>query len=953
MAVKYRLLLLLCFPVLLTAQSSTGKRLIYRMTTAQAERLLLEEPDPLLRQLLTAPPVDSFPPFAGVEVERNGTGHYLVVGARGEVLEATYRHVTDLQLVELPTERGVAFRLLDERGMSVTNARATLGSTRIPYDPMTESYRRAKDPKGDFLTVRTEHEMLFYRVETGKKTASVLEQRVRYWRRTPAGRWITLPVRAVYRLMRGVAGFVKRGLRGEWQLRNPFRGLLPQKNRKSWNGYLALSQPRYRPGDTLVLTAYLTDQRGRPLRESVQLSIREGGRQRRMVFEQRIEPDGQTPGAAPLTSPAPGRLVLRLPLADTLQLDLRYDVELRGEHGRRRTQFRLEDYQLDRTEFTLTTSQVEYTGTEAVALLATARDRNGNSLRDGELRYVIVTERPLDYHADYVFLPDTLHTDRLELNPAGATTLVLPDSIFPAASLRVGVRAVFRDGAGEQEQVRTSFTYRRPAGGLDLALREGNVVVRTTHNGTPTTERLLLARHRIGGGMETTSIMTPHREPLRPEVLRYAVRRAPNAHPVTLSPTRFQKQVMPVTARRWTDTVAFVVPNPYRLPVIYRIYRERRLLAEGTTDSTLVWTRRERGDDGYHLRLSYVLGGRSATQKAEIQHRKRQLDLTLDHVPVARPGEAVEVTVRARDYRGKPAAGVVLTSGAPSTIFEQKTFTTPRIRYRTPPAPLRDEKLTFSPKTDNPPPDTLTRRWFERLELADQDFYRLRFPTEGVFLEYEPAPDTTERYLAQVAPYVVENGRMEAVYLVYLNRQPVYHYLNQTDYPYSFAAPPGKHQLTIRTRAREIELKNVELRAGQKLTLVVNRSAPRGPDWRQRYRERNVGTGLTRQELRSLENSTLVLRPHTPRFQWVQRDSTRIFRLPPRGGRILVGPVPRLSSLRLHRADTTFRLRFEPGFSYQLNTERDRLYEYNFAPHFQPDSLLPAHTFPPDRKSVV
>src|SRR5690606_25395026 len=74
------------------------------------------------------------------------------------------------------------------------------------------------------------------------------------------------------------------------------------------------------------------------------------------------------------------------------------------------------------------------------------------------------------YYNKLTFVPDTLWSHHLKLDPLGDTKLSLPDSIFPNASLEYNVEATFTNTENERHTKTLTLSYDARAYGVEYEL---------------------------------------------------------------------------------------------------------------------------------------------------------------------------------------------------------------------------------------------------------------------------------------------------------------------------------------------------------------------------------------------------------------------------------------------------------------------------------------------------
>src|SRR5690606_6251156 len=105
------------------------------------------------------------------------------------------------------------------------------------------------------------------------------------------------------------------------------------------------------------------------------------------------------------------------------------------------------------------------------------------------------------------------------------------------------------------------------------------------------------------------------------------------------------------------------------------------------------------------------------------------------------------------------------------------------------------------------------QRWSRQMGLDSLAYYQFLYPQQGLFNSYSPTSDS----LTQFAPFVVDEGRVEPVHVIFVDEVPVYFSHASTAPAYAFPADSGYHHLKLRTARHIIHLDSVYFRQGQKL----------------------------------------------------------------------------------------------------------------------------------------
>jgi TonB-dependent SusC/RagA subfamily outer membrane receptor len=931
-----RLLLLLFFCGLLTtaqaqqrlaaARQRSYLTKVFQLTEAQT-KLLYERGLGAARPDFFAVPVDSFPTDS-LRPQPLPLGYYLVARTEGAQLVYWLRTETDRTVAVLDNQVDLVLVVHDSLGQPRPDAQVAVARRSVPYDAATHTYRRAKAGEAGLAAVTYGGRTTFHTLERtfpGQRPSAHcnwrgVRQRVLYG--FPL-KYVTRPTRRlVYDV--GHARYANTGPVG--LLRSVFnegvRGSRQQRRSQRWTGYLVLSQPRYRPtGDTLRLKARIMRRdNGRLCRKPLTLWLASGAARKRLATLQPVRP---------------GTYEYVLPLGDTLRLrpDTEGRVYLENAKGHTvvQAEFKFEDYELDNAHYTLRVAEKEQRHGQPQAVFVRGTDANALNLLDARVRLAVVpTQPPGKLPRRQLFLPDTLWTHAQALDPLGETRINLPASIFPDVDFGYEVQATFLTADNERHEEEASVSYHRDFGQLNLALSHDSVRLGYDSLSQVRPHRATL-RIRRGGELPTLTreVRLPLALPLDFQATEYELTDAAGRS-AALELTTGNADLT-LGSDRTADSVMLAVRNPHRVPFWYFVYRGNELKYRGYAtgyhasffDKTVAT---------WHVSLHYHWGGRLQATEYTIAAPQRQLVVATNQPAVAYPGQKIKLNFTVTDERGRPVPDADLTAYAYTSKFEASaapalpSFNRPVVGRQS----QRRFRLAgrFERKQEN---RRLLpwREWHTRLGLDSLRFYQFLYPESGAFYEYQPAPGG----LTQIAPFIVDSGRVQAPIAVYVDGQPVYvHDVNQFD-AYTMVADSGHHSLSIRTRTHLITLDDVYLRPLHKLTLSLDVNHP-CTELRVEKRKPDLDDAEQQQLIRSLvlldteNNPTFATlrqgpRLRVPRPQGYQLNYQNGYRsYGGSSGRLqLVGPF-RPDSVLLRRADgLRSKFLFEPLYAYTLRPQ--------------------------------
>ncbi|NUQ22307.1 MAG: carboxypeptidase regulatory-like domain-containing protein [Saprospiraceae bacterium] len=885
--------------------------LIFRISAQEAEALYKPE-NPAFSDAFLHTPADST--MLPAKWRPSIPGHYVLVHARGEQLAGELRSFVPIYAQVLEDQLHFSLQVFDESGQHLSDAEVWLNDISVPYQPRLGLYQLPRYRKDGFLKISAKGETVFYRVEN-EVQHSPARQRWQRFRSSKVGRWVVMPGIVGLRLYQATKALFRGG--------NPRYYLRFGRKQKTYGGYMALNKPRFLPGDTVKVKAYVANHRHKPLRKPLDLML--------------YAPGKPTTTLAQIKPQSPGNYSYEFPLGDSLKLDNVYSLRFVTSHKKQEVmygQFQYEDYQLDETAYELYAPSSCRKG-EILQLEAWGKDRNGVFIADGEVQLIMLTTDISAMHDTLLRIPDTLWTHRHDLRPGEKTPIIVPDSIFPPASIHVRIDALFRNSNGELHKKSATVNYinqeyqHQPNARLWLEVGE----VCGAYYGSGATPDTVAAKLIVSlpGGKETLhqAVTLPCRFPVNPAYRGYEL--LVNGKTAKLD-LQGNSRVY-VEGYRTADSLVWVLYNPLRLPVAYTVWQGKAIWERGVcTEDSLKWARQTHSAQTMAVQCHYTWAGEPQEIEETYARFDKLLRIKLDQPALVAPGETVQVKVEAKDFRNNPAKGVQLAAGGINSQFDSwGNYEEPQITYRNRKKAIVFGEFSADRLSRRSLQQPLSARWYHKLGLSDQLRYRMRFEGDGVYAEYTDAPaDTFYQRVAQVAPYLVKNGQLQPVYLVYVNRKLVYSADVDDIPPYSFVGVEGKNTIVIRGRYAEYTLTDVVLKAGQKLELAIDVDRYAASAKALKVSVKSMPKEWTAFEKNILNQHTFilsgVLSGHVY-YLWNDNSNIHFINSNLRGQTLRVGPfMPKNQLYLLKQNDFQSRFEFEPGFTYVISPNRERLY---------------------------
>jgi hypothetical protein len=915
-AMKY---LLFLFALLMTLNTfaqrdftiQSDKAFVYKLTNEQALVLAkkenYEKELAVLKQLQT--PFDTLD-FTKTKIPHNyynlkyPVGHYVVVRASGEYLDYQFLSFNDIGVVPIEHKNKFQFYIVDTVGQFVKADKVMLDDKELKQKKGKYFYEKNKFDNKRLLIIQKGEQLVFY--EANRNNYSYDDNWfVRKWHRiTDWNIWYN-PLYA---------------LNNTWRrIYLPFKY---QWETKTY-GYITTNKPKYLPQDTVKIKAYLTRDNKVAYNSPLTIKITNYGN---FKFEKEIKPISK------------GSYIFEFPLGDSLQLDRQYQVEIwKGKKQLIQTYFKYEDYQLDEISYNLRSEKTGFKRYEPIILYAEGKDKNGQNVMDGDVEITAIVSNVRAFYDKIVLVPDTLFHYKGALELGGEMRFPLPKETIPMADFSVFVKAVFTNSNGELHEKTLNFDVISDSTLIDLRLDGDTLLVDYRVNG-----KSVPAIGKLSFGLKSSqfivekTVQLPYKEVLNP-VFEY-IRASANGNNNILNFNGYSTDLLKAPTFNLVqtgDSVFVFAYNPSGLEVNYEIYRiNRKIEKNSSNEKSIVWQDKARGKMSYRIDYEYIINGKGVQNSQNFNYAENQLTINIDQPNVVQPGETIDIKVTVKTAKNRDAKNVNLVAGAVNTQFENTNnwkYDVPFIGETSKDKPKQNYYYNNSTYLISPfrfplRQDTITEKYRKAFDLDRFIYFKLLFADKGYYEEnWNIKSDSTH---AQFAPLVVKNGVFERIHLVYANRELVYY--RDTETPYSFKGRAGYNIITIRGEDFELVLDSVYLKAGEKLVFSIDLNDlpknatvfPRENKW-------------TSAEKALLQKTIFTYRRAagypTPTYVW-QNDNI----YPSNGQKTEMnfGPftsVDNLKMIKKNQFQTEFK--FEPGFIYEIEKTRERLYQNTKFPH--------------------
>jgi len=895
---------------LVKSRQSSYYTFIYKLNDHQATRLYDDTGD-LDHSVLTT--VYDFYPTDSSYDKKLPVGHYAIIFSDGQNLHCKVKSVNNLDVRTLNNSRDLMIVCYDSTGQEVKDAKVFIKRKKIPFDPDTKSYRLKVANKKGLLAASYQGHTSYFELSRSHNNGLLKRAGKKILDTFPVNHLLS-PLVFLTNNLRGAingGGPVPPGI--YYRIRNLFGGI-------GFTGYVALNKPKYKPADTVRIKAFISRRNGKPFNKPVD------------VYLYGYSPGRSDKKIGSVDPYSRGAYKYTFVLHDSLKLslDATYTLEFRKKRRYLLSKtFQYEEYELKQNSFSVR-SENNTAGKPAILFLK-GTDSNDMPLYDVRSQIMLKPKTINQYYQPHVFVGDTLWFHETKLSATGETKVVLPDSVLPDVSMDYVASVYFLNAENEKTEKTVNLTYDKKRLQVDMELKGDSLLISPAAP-EMAGQQLTLEMHAAGRSISTKKILLPHGEKLNTLAENYSVHFRDQHKNLFL---RHQSHNLEILGNRTDDSLTVVTDNPRKIRFRYFVFKNRRMIEQGESDG-LRLSRPVDPTDHYTVSVQFVWGGESESNVYEFPFQTRNLNISLDHAPLVYPGQKANFKVTVTDALGHPVEDVDLTAYAITKKFPTASLASVPDFSKPPVTPVvvnSFEKAELSPEIIR----VLSYGYWKKiLGLDSIAIYKFLYPQSGYFENKTPAPVT------QFAPFVVTNGRVLPVRVIYVDGEPVYFSGSDLIEPYSFAIQPGEHELQLRLNSALITIPRMKFEAGRKTIFSIDREKlPEG------YTIVKMPTALKKTELSKLSRYFMLLEYN--RAHRYIRQGNRFFLLKEYyyGGTGITGPFFPGKATYVEKNKDSISFDYEPFYRYEFRDNYLKLKEANTAKHlkqspgwrFQPPSF--------------
>lgn len=901
---------------LLESRQTSYFTYIYRLTEQEAKQVYkkdLWEVNPSYFHTL----VDSFP-TKQVYDRRLPQGHYLQVYAEKNKEKLSITSVHDFEAIILNNNTDLQVQVVDLHGNIIPDAKVSVGWEKLKFNAETQTYIDRKSNQKGLLEVQYQGFTAYYNLARQHNNSFIIRGSRKLVYGTPL-KYVWIPINFTFNLSIDTYKSITQGwaqgafYRTKYFFQKIYRQTAclfddyycdyysDNKFRRKHDGYIVFNKPKYFPGDTVYFKAYLVNRRGKAVDEAVR-AILHG--QRKPIELSTLRPYHKKGGYA-------GAFVLHDSLQ--LQLDRSYDVSLRREEDQEyiRGSFHYEDYELSKNHLKLRLSEETHYRNQPFTLFASGTDENQLNLLDGRLELLIRPKTLHRFFTPQLFLPDTLLYLEKELSVDAETEIQLPDSLFPKANFDYEIQLKLLTSDNEVVTEKREVSFYHSLEEFTMELIADSLQFGYQKNGLSEKKKVqILAEDDFGNSTEVYQGTTPCQLKLEPYYSSYTIQS--DSISETFSLNAFPSLIQ-CYSERTSDSVHIVVENPRQIPFSYHLYRKNNEQKAGYTDSLTI-KQESNSKQTYFISLSYLWGGEVKEESYQVPLEENTLHLSLTQPKLVYPGQKSCIEVLVTDYKNEPVSGVDLTAYSMTSKF---SYSPPQLPYLG--KQRKGKRLInnfhfqdFNPE-EFPGMPLDYEAWKTLAGLDSIEYYQFIYPKDSIYR----ASYTALNPITQFAPFVVSDGAIEPVHIIYVDKKPVYFSWSTHSQPYAFPIDSGFHQIGLRTARHQLTLDSLYFPAGEKLIFSIDED----------IRHSQVQVQEAEPELSKREQQLLYryIFPYRntfgERFAYLELEDGRIQWLNPSTPQPvfynLAGPVA--GPLSFHLLDsTTTHFQHEPFFQYEF-----------------------------------
>ena len=804
---------------LIDSRQTSEKTYIYKITDLEAKKIyksdLWKVDSTYFHTLIDSFPTDSL--YAGDLAQ----GHYLKTYADKNKQIISITTIQDFDVFVFNNNTDLSIQVYDLQGKQIKDADVSARWKKLRFNKQTQSYLDKKSNQKGLLKVTHNGFTSYYDLSREYNNSGIkrgarklIDGTPLKYAWVPVNYAISLPVDGAKSIINGwpqgtisiTKNFFVKSYHKVACLFDDYYCDYYQNNRfrNRHTGYMVFNKPMYQPGDTVKFKAFVVTKKGKPIDKRVQ------------VILQNNRKDIELTNLAPY---AKGGYKYEFFLHDSMELQLDNNYTIRLELNDRKEyisgSFKYEDYELAKNKLTLRVDNREHFKNKELKLFAKGTDENELNLMDARLE-ILLTPKSLDKHFDNrLFIPDTLLFIKKKLDPVEETEVLLSDSTFPKANFdySINVRLLTSDNESISEGEEIVYYYESQM--FDIVTKTDSIHFDYLRNGVTEPKQVIIhSEDNFGNQSQVYEGLTPCKIELNPYYASYTIESDSLSESIDLT---VEPSLLQCFSERTKDSVFIQVQNPRNIPFIYHIYKKNTQQTFGYTDSLNI-QKKSTTRQNYYVSIRYLWGGKVREENYRIPLIDKKLNISVTQPKLIYPGQKSRIDLLVTDAEGNPVEGVDLTAYSTTKKFNYSAPQLPYLGKQRNRSVINNFTLKAFELNYHPGLQLDYNSWRTLAGIDSVEYYKFIYPKNTIYKSDYNTIDS----ITQFAPFVVSEGAIVPVHVIYVDNRPVYFSWSTNSQPYSFAVDSGYHQLKLRTTFREITMDSVYFEKGKKLIFSID-----------------------------------------------------------------------------------------------------------------------------------
>lgn len=565
--------------------------------------------------------------------------------------------------------------------------------------------------------------------------------------------------------------------------------------------YMITDKNRYKPNEHVRFKSYALTGGRTPLRKQLEVWLLNNGKPKKVGF---VNPQ------------RPGSYASEFHLHDSLKLtlDKHYTLQLREKNGRvvAGCNFKYEDYELfgNKLEVELKTGRQFHPLNNELTIKAT--DVNGLMLKDAAANIIVTTNAIRETFDPVVILPDTLLHNKMMLDPTDPTLIKIPSDLFGKSNTAYNVDVIVTNSENQRIIQSVSAVHFFSEYEIVTHFSNDSIIYELQSSGVALKD---VPAKIVHSDLDSLHVLLPFKEKINPIISNVRIETKLASRDFSM---RNLIPTLEITGGILKDSFNIALTNPQKIGVSWFIYQGNDLLSRGSGTTMEFKSSIIDRTRTYTAELLYSFGGQENIKTKEYPFTDDILNVSINLPGKVYPSQSVEALIKVEDQEGRPVSNVDLTAFA---VTSKLGYYTPTLPYYGSTSSGRSRNTNFSKEDVNKRLAILDlefKKWEKRARLDTMKYYQFTYPYSRLF-NYSYAIDDS----AQFAPYVMKDGMAQQIYVIEVNRNPVYYSWVAMPPGYSFyVSSQKKSHVTLRLYDRVLLLDSIQFEAGKKTILSID-----------------------------------------------------------------------------------------------------------------------------------